>query len=78
MNQVTENDSMSTGVFKTSYIPKSKDGFFSKSGEAGSDAEDEGQDTESCVDRDQGSAETSGALIADQQQEETEEADCVL
>lgn len=59
-------------------VPKREYSFLSESGKTSGDSEDEGQDSESGVDGNEGGAETSGSLVTDQQQEEAEEADCVL
>lgn len=63
---------------KTFYIPKAEDCLLSKSGDASADSKYEGEDPEGRVDRHQGGTEASGSLIADQQQQEAEEADSVL
>lgn len=63
---------------KGNYVPKGKECLLSKSGEASSDAKHEGEDAEGRVDRDERSAEAGRALVADQQEKEAEESDCVL
>lgn len=60
------------------YVPKSEDSLLSEAGQAGSDSKHEGKDPEGGVDGHETGAETGGAFVADQQQEEAEEAECVL
>lgn len=55
-----------------------EESLLSKSSEASTDAKYEGKDSEGGVDGYQGGTETSSSLIADQQQQEAEEADSVL
>lgn len=63
---------------KKKYIPKGEECLLSKSGEASSDAKYEGEDAEGRVDRYERGTEAGRAFIADQQEKEAEETDCVL
>lgn len=63
---------------KDNYIPEGEEGLLSESGEASSYAKYKGEDAKSRVNRYERGAETGRALIADQQEKEAEETDCVL
>lgn len=67
----THSDSVDNDRFRFQkrvlLAPEGKDCLFSESGKTSSDTEYEGQDSKGGVDRYQGSAESSGAFIANQQ-----------
>lgn len=65
-------------IEKGNYIPKSEECLLSKSGKASCYAKHERKDAEGRVDRDERGAEAGRAFVADQQEKEAEESDCVL
>lgn len=60
------------------YVPEGEDSFLGEPSQASSDSKYEGEDSEGRVHRHQWGTEASCAFIADQQQQEAEEADSVL